>query len=371
MTDRCYNVHGLIDVRVDPRVAPSVLSAIEFQIGYFQGRAGGRLMPCRVSVKPYCRFCPDPDAVFEEFHTLRAVPGRCLDHRERQFAVVRETDGFSIFTDTAFVISPYLQLLLMDQGISYVHAAAVADGAGRVLLFPGPGGVGKTALLGFLIREHGYRLLGDDNVGLSEAGRCLAIPRAFIIKEYHRSVYPEIFERRGLDAGPDRMKAAVYGLIGFAGANAPFVGMAKSVLRRLGVLDRVAHRLAPPWKPDFLAAVPVEEIFGPDRVADEGPLDRVIFLQRYSGTRFRLDSVDEETLARRMNAIIHHEWVDLMRPFFAMGALGLVDVSRHFGRVQEILRKGIGGRPCFLLSIPDRAAPEALRDFVYSAVIRS
>ncbi len=364
-----YNIHNRIDVFVDGRLPRPITSTIDFQIGYFKTADARAMSPHRIDVRPYSEFGPGSDVVFDSFHLLRGVTGSCVDNPERRWAIRREEHGFSVFTDESLVITPFVQLLLMEHGISLVHAAAVADEAGRVTLLAGAGGVGKTAILGHLVREHGYRLLGDDNVGLKEDGTCLSMPRSFVLKEYHRTVYPEVFDRLGVGAesrGRKLAKSAVYGLIGVLGANAPFIGLSKVLLKHLGLLDRVSHRLAAPPKFDFLATVPVEEIFGSGCVAAEGKLDRIVFLQRYEGADLVAESISEEDLAGRMNAIILHEWSDSMRMLFTLGAFAMVDLDAYFGRVSAFIRGAICGKEAQILRIPAKVPPRDLANFFYS-----
>jgi hypothetical protein len=362
-----YSIHNLVDVIIDERGSAAVIKDIDFQISYFKGAGGKVSAPHRITVKPYEDFAPDPSLSFDTFHLVRGVTGRCFDDPKGRVAFEKGEKGYTIYADTPnFLINPFIQFLLIEHGISLVHAAAVADKSGRVILLPAAGGVGKTAILGHMVKEKGYRLLGDDIVGLSERGECLAFPRSFVLKEYHRDIYPEVLkglktEKKSKEPASNKLKRVIR-------ENAPFVGLVKAILQRLGLLEEVAKQLLPlPLsKPLYLAAVPVEEIFGPSTVAGRGSIDRIIFLQRYTGTKFRLDNLSEEELCRRMFAIIHHEWVDFMRQIFTMGALEIVDLEAYFKRVEAIMRSGVSGKRCEMLFIPDGASHQELRSFFAS-----
>ena len=56
-----------------------------------------------------------------------------------------------------------IELLLLQQDKTLIHAAAVEKN-NKALIMPSWGGVGKTAIVCRLVREHGWRLLGDDLV---------------------------------------------------------------------------------------------------------------------------------------------------------------------------------------------------------------
>ena len=66
--------------------------------------------------------------------------------------------------------------LLQQRGVATLHAAAVATGAGAVLLL-GRSGIGKSSLAAALV-ERGWALLADDVTGVAPdaGGRALALP---------------------------------------------------------------------------------------------------------------------------------------------------------------------------------------------------
>jgi len=87
------------------------------------------------------------------------------DDPVNRVAFEKNETGYCIFADVPnFLINIFIQLWFVENGISMVHAAAVADESGRVIIFPGPGGVGKTAILAYMAKERGFHLLGDDIV---------------------------------------------------------------------------------------------------------------------------------------------------------------------------------------------------------------
>ena len=191
-----YAIHDLVDVLVDPRVNESIIDSIDFQIGYFKTTDNQLSAPHKIIVKPYDDFIPDPALIFDTFHLTRGISGQYLDDSNDKVALKRDEYGYTIYANSPnFLINLFIQLLLIEPGISMVHAAAVADRKGNVTLLPGAGGVGKTAILGCMVKEYDYRLLGDDIIGLSEKGDCLSFPRSFVLIEYHRSVYQEVFQQ--------------------------------------------------------------------------------------------------------------------------------------------------------------------------------
>ncbi|MFT3913249.1 MAG: hypothetical protein QM704_03905 [Anaeromyxobacteraceae bacterium] len=71
-----------------------------------------------------------------------------------------------------------LSAVLRERGLHHLHAGAVVDPGGRVLLLPGPSGCGKSTLVAALVAA-GCAYLGDDVVLLAAGPRVLALPRAF------------------------------------------------------------------------------------------------------------------------------------------------------------------------------------------------
>ena len=76
----------------------------------------------------------------------------------------------------AFFVSSPLTVLLQQRGVATLHAAAVATGAGAVLLL-GRSGIGKSSLAAALV-ERGWPLLADDVTGVmtDAGGRPVALP---------------------------------------------------------------------------------------------------------------------------------------------------------------------------------------------------
>lgn len=79
---------------------------------------------------------------------------------------LREPEGADEATVAQWIADQAVPRILAHLGEFVVHAGAVQAGDGRVALFLGPTGRGKSTLTGFLHRE-GWTLLGDDAARLS------------------------------------------------------------------------------------------------------------------------------------------------------------------------------------------------------------
>ena len=179
-----------------------------------------------------------------------------------------ERDELRIFADYANVlINLYIQLLIAPQRFTMVHAAAYKVSGGEVNILAGAGGIGKTAVLGYAVRERGLQLLGDDIVVLDSNGQCLAFPRAFVLKSYHLEGYADTFRRLRLP------RWNFYSAKRFLIDNARFMGVAKAVLRRTGFYYKVGDWLRPR---SFLGTVSPEDLFGKARWPDRRKLGALL-----------------------------------------------------------------------------------------------
>lgn len=354
---RTYAVPDLAVVTVAGDVIELVGGAIEFQLGHF-ALADGTPTPADlpwIKVEPYARFLAPAGDV--KFQSMRAEPGRLLQSPEGRHVTRRTADGFEVFSDSPEVLVVLLlQTIALRKGRTFLHAAAWCDASGSVTLLPGPGGVGKTALLSAAVLRHGARLLGDDLVLVGEEGAA-AFPRAFVLKDYHRSLFPAAFagarqERRTRDRWRPFVK--------FLRENAPLHGVFKSLFRRAGRLESASswlHAHATP--PEFLT-VPVARLFGPERIGTGGAVRRVIYIERYEGAEFRLTPLTAEAAVQRSLAVLHHEWADYLRWFCALGAVEVVDLGAHFRATEAALRAAFAHAETSLLQVPVNASPEAL-----------
>lgn len=354
---RTYQVPGLAVVSVAAEVTSLLRDSIEFQLGHFALPPAAAVpagLPV-IKVEPYRRFMAPTGAV--RYQDWRAVPGAVLFSPEERHATQRAGDGFDIFSDSPVVlINLLLQAVALRQGRTLLHAAGWCDAAGDVTLLPGPGGVGKTALLAAAVQRHGARLLGDDLVLVGPDGAA-AFPRDFVLKDYHRGLFPAAFADAGsARRGRDRWRP----LVAFLRANAPFHGLLKSVFRRAGRLEHASAWLQTRSTPPEYLTVPVAKLFGADHVAAAGPIRRVVYLERYDGDDFRLGPLTVDVAVQRALAVLHHEWADYLRWFCALGAVDLVDVGAHFRLTESALRAALGGVQPHRLQIPAGATPAEL-----------
>lgn len=358
-TDRIYDLHGLVEVTIDHDVRAAIVRGIELQIGAFRvpvDRPFGQHR--RIWIGPYAARTNERPASGAEafFHEGRGVPGERFEDPEASLAVARVDRGLAVRADYANVpINLYVQLLLAPQGYSMVHGAAYQSSSGAVNVLAGAGGIGKTSVVGYAARQRGLRYLGDDLVIVGRSGECLAFPRAFVLKAYHREEYAAAFRELNLP------RWNLYGIKRFLIDNAPFISVARRILRKTGLYDQIPDLLrAQP----FLAAVSPENLFGDGSILLRGQIGRIAHLDRTAGDRFDLRAIDTATLVNRLYSIIHHEWKDSFTHLVSLGAMNVVDLPAYCEQVLGALRGAVAGSETLQVSVPARARPAALFEFL-------
>lgn len=100
-----------------------------------------------------------------------------------------------MWTDSETWYAPYLlELLFIQQGITFVHGASVAVDKERGILLLAFGGIGKTCFVAKAAKKERVTLLGDDLILVSSDGRLYSYPRPFCLYGYHKELFPEFFK---------------------------------------------------------------------------------------------------------------------------------------------------------------------------------
>jgi hypothetical protein len=214
-----------------------------------------------------------------------------------------------------------LQFLLLSQRKTLVHAAAVSIGD-RAFLFPAFGGVGKTALLGTLMRSGEVRLLGDDLVILSEDGYVEPYFRPFCLYPYHAAVFPEYFQGSRFVIAPASLPLrCARRLFCLAGGSRVFdshvalgyMVVAPQVLFPEAQLERRAVRL--------------------EAVCLLERSQRCSSLKDYETTK--------PQIAQFLGNVMYHEWYENLRVLFAYNAHAQEAPWNYFARVGKIIESAL------------------------------
>lgn len=347
-----YQIHSIAQVRAADELKAHVRASLEFQLGHFRSKGPEEHADSApiIRFEPYEKFTGAPAT---HFHQVRGEAGRFLHAPGSRYAVVVNGGGFDVFTDTTeTLVNILLQILALRQGLSFIHAAGWVDAGGRATLVPGPGGVGKTALLSAGVLRHNVKLLGDDLVIAGKAGQACSFPRAFVLKPYHRSQFPAHFP-----AGSTARRSFIGPLLRFAQENIPFRGVLKSAVRQLGHLEATSLWMQQGITGPDLHPVRVADLFGSDRVAKGGTVARVIYLERADRSDFSTSGISVEEVVARSVAVLQHEWVDYGRWFTQMGALRVFSMPEYFNTVERSMRAACESAERWLVQVPEGATP--------------
>jgi hypothetical protein len=215
---KSYNFHNLVQINIQPGVNPSILDTVAFQIGHFAS-APENGATYTINILPYADLHIPEDKILDIYYNVKGLQSHLVIDETNLLAVGTHDRGYNIWAqDNNFLITQLIQMLLLNEGIAFIHAGAIADIHGNAILLAGAGGIGKTGLIGRLVQAHNFKLLGDDIVAFGVNGNCLSFPRPFIIKDYHASVYPDIYRRYKKSRGGEIWSA----IKTFVRLNAPF-----------------------------------------------------------------------------------------------------------------------------------------------------
>jgi hypothetical protein len=278
-----------------------------------------------------------PDGIIDRQH------GVVIGWSERGDVILRARDPALEW----FIVAS--QLALLRIGRVLVHSAGVAKDD-RAVVFPSWGGVGKTGLVTRLVRERGWRLLGDDLVILDTVGNCYGFPKPMVLYPYHRPLFPEVF---GSGRGP----------VAPVGANRALTRAAiwvKPLLRPFPSLLQLARR----HNPQSVRIKP-SAVFGMDSLGLEARLNAVLFLEREAGIAQVSVARAEHGLAGRILGTTLNEFNPrcVKVCHVAMGA-GLLSPRHFFSAWLDILDQALSGVDQFVVRVPDGMPVEQMSEAV-------
>ena len=248
-----------------------------------------------------------------------------------------------------------LEIVLLKAKVTFVHCAAIEKN-GKTLFLPARGGVGKTATVVKMIREHGWRLLCDDLL-LLDGENCdvYSYHKKFVIYGYHKNLFPELFSER---RSPIKSKTVNH-------AFGKMIPMVKKVLRTVPGLLAFARENNP-----MQMRVYPKEIFTPDQLAyhTEG-ISETIWLERTTATDITLKNCSVEEIASRCAAVTMSELtygsMNLNNCLFTMCGSGMLQYSEIYTRIYQIVLDCVQGTAPRILGIPQDVPVEKVYQMVY------
>lgn len=253
--------------------------------------------------------------------------------------VEKEIDGFNLTVTQEcnewLVIA--VQLSLLAANYTLLHAAAL-EKDGEVLLLPSWGGVGKTATVCRFVREHGWRLLGDDLVIIGEK-HVLPFLKPFVIYPYHKDLFPELFHTgenhtvKNLKIS-DMMSHAI-----------------PTVKRLLRPFPRVLAYLRK-HNPQSMRVSPYR-IFNEEQLSAGGTPKRMVWLERSTKEELQYSDIESTSLASKAVTVSSVElFAAKLESVYHMCGCGMLTFDDVFMRMHNIIKDTADRVPCSLLEIP-------------------
>lgn len=243
-----------------------------------------------------------------------------------------------------------IQLSFLSCGYTLLHAAALEKG-GQVLLLPSWGGVGKTATVCRFVREHGWRLLGDDLVVLGH-GEVKPFLKPFVIYPYHKDLFPELF-RSGENHTVKNLTVS-----------SMMSRMIPGVKRMLRPFPRVLAYLRK-HNPQSMRVSP-RKIFTEEQISEGGVSMRMVWLERSMKTEVFYGQISAETLSSKAVTVSCVElFAEKLESVYHMCGCGMLQYGEVFGRMHKIIRDEAEKVQCDLLEIPSSVEITDVGEIIY------
>lgn len=215
-----------------------------------------------------------------------------------------------------------LQIMLLKEGYSFIHAAAVANDKKEGLILPSWGGVGKTASVTKLINNN-YKLLGDDLNIINKKGEIFGFPKKFVLYFYHKNLFPEVFEKKNINCN-SKLNNLYTSII-------PTV---KKVLRHIPGLLSFARK----HNPQSMKVSPFE-IFGENSIEKKAKIKQIIWLDRLK-EETKLTKIEKnEIISKSVSVTMHELFTENISALLIMCGMNILEYDEIFNNMYEIFEK--------------------------------
>lgn len=214
-----------------------------------------------------------------------------------------------------------LQIMLLKNGYSFIHAAGVSKD-NKALLLPSWGGVGKTACVSKLVRS-GYRLLGDDLNIITAKGEIYGFPKKFVLYFYHKKLFPEVFDKKAPKCNAVLNK--FYSNI---------IPMVKRVLRIFPSVLAFFRK----HNPQSMKVSPME-IFGKDALEKQSEIQQAIWIERTKNKNCFKKIENKKIAQKALSVTINEIFNESLNSIFIMCGLGIIEYKEVFGNMENIYEK--------------------------------
>lgn len=246
-----------------------------------------------------------------------------------------------------------IQLLLLELGSTLIHGAAL-EKDGEVILLPSWGGVGKTATVLKMVKDGGWRLLGDDLVVLKN-NEVLPFLKPFVIYPYHKSLFPNVFsENKGRIVTNQSLSKIM----------SKAIPVAKNVLRIFpGLLAFVRKH-----NPQSLRVDP-KDIFDTDSLSSGGHLKKVVWLERIVSNDVQYYYQGKEVIvSKTVSVSIMELFSERLQSVLALCGSDIFNYEDIFIRMHEIVNSAYNQCKCYELDIPTTIKIDEIGDIVIDSI---
>lgn len=244
-----------------------------------------------------------------------------------------------------------IELLLLKQDKTLIHAAAV-EKAGNVILLPSWGGVGKTAIVCGLIRNHGWKLLGDDLV-IIDKNNVYGFLKPFVIYPYHKNLFPELFS--------NNKKHTVKNLT-VSRLMSKAIPSVKRILRHFPFVLAYLRK----HNPQSMRVSP-REIFSAEQLSVSGKPYLTVWLDRCNENDVIYHHISREELASRAATVSSLEiFAEKLNAVYQLCGCGIIDFDNSIQKIYGILIDFLNSSKTEIMQIPLSISIESVADVVYS-----
>lgn len=352
-----YNIHNLVEIIIDKKVNKWIVRDIEFQVGFFFSSEESQKKIPKIEIYPYAEFSKLQNFNKQEsyFYKEISLVDKYLNNPNEKLCIYNKDGNFLIFADYSnFLINLYIQILIVEQGFTMIHAAGYKYFNGLIQVVTGAGGIGKTSIASYAAINKGFKILGDDILIIGKNKECLAFPREFVLKTYHSKSHDQIFKKNNISL------FNFYKIKRLIIENLPFTALIKKILKKVGIYYFVSRIVNPV---QHLATISANKMFGNNSIATKGQIGKIFFLDRIKDYSFHIKKTNSEVLSNRLISIIHHEWIHYMPHFLSLGANNVINLNQYMSKVSKVFSESLIDLDLFQVKVPLDADHEKLIDF--------
>jgi hypothetical protein len=354
-----YNIHNLVEIIVNSNVSKWIIKDIEFQVGFFIASEQSKSKIPKIEIYPYAEFSKfrnhyEPESIF---YKETSVVGKYLNNANENLCIYKSNGNFIIFADYSnFLINLFIQILIVEQGYTMIHAAGYKSSSGLIYIIAGAGGIGKTSIVSYAVINKGLKILGDDIVIIGNK-ECLSFPREFVLKTYHSKSHEQILKNNNISL------FNFYTIKRFIIDNFPFKSLIIKILKKFKLYYNLVRLVNPT---PHLATISPDKIFGKGSIESKGIIGKICYMERVKDNSFSLTKINNEVISNRLLSIIHHEWISYMPQLLSLGANDVINLNHYMNRLLKIFSETLIDLDLLQIKVPYNVSEKDLNNFINS-----